>query len=347
MEEKIKINFSGVTFDTDYAKQDTGYSTAGLNIYNTLGLSGFEMSKFDLKADINLSFANPAAHIMFSGMPNILYSAHETNEISDYWAECLSKGDEVWATSSWVAEVYRKKIDKPIHVVPHGVSGNFVPGKRRLNEGKFIFLHVGEPYVRKGGQAVVEAFLEEFEGNDDVLLLIKCYDQGHTILVPNAAGELVEPQTIHNNIKTISQSTSFNDYLKILHNTHCLVYPSWGEGFGMIPLECMASGMPVISTWEWAEYKDDIKYKIDSDLSSVPERIPSYLKETYLGEIYLPRIESIRYNMKKIYNEHEQAFEDAFYNSFKVHREWNWEEVLEKFAIPRLKEIYNVRIQGR
>lgn len=340
MEEKIKINFTGVSLDSDYAKQDSGYSTAGKNISETLSSLGFEIDQFNLAANINLSFASPPNHIMFSGMHNILYSAHETSEISDDWAKYLNKGDEIWATSSWTADVYRKKLLREIHVVPHGVSGSFIPARRRLQDDKFIFLHVGEPYVRKGGQAVVEAFLQEFEGNDNVLLLIKSYEQGHTILVPDPDGNLVEPQKIHRNIKTISKSTSFNDYLKILHNTHCLVYPTWGEGFGMIPLEAMASGMPVISTWEWAEYKDDIKYKIDSDLSPVPERIPSYLKETYLGEIYLPRIESIRYNMRQVYDNYEQAFSDAFYDSFKIHRKWNWEEVIETYALPRLKEIY-------
>ena len=129
------------------------------------------------------------------------------------------------------------------------MSGKFVPAKRKLREDKFFFLHTGEPYVRKGGQVAVEAFLEEFADNEDVIMIIKAYDHGHTILVDDGTGKKVAPEVAYKNVKTIKQSLGFNDYLKVLHNTHCLVYPSWGEGFGMMPLEAMATGLPTNTTW--------------------------------------------------------------------------------------------------
>jgi glycosyltransferase involved in cell wall biosynthesis len=35
-----------------------------------------------------------------------------------------------------------------------------------------------------------------------------------------------------------------------------LLYPSWGEGFGLIPLQAMATGTPSIITKGWADYTE-------------------------------------------------------------------------------------------
>lgn len=337
--EKVKLNVTGATMYSDYSTNDSGYATASNNLYNQLYEAGYDVAQLSQEAEINISFAVPQHHILLANAYNVLYSAHETTEICDRWVRCLNKADEIWATSSWIADVYKAKVDKPVYVVPHGVSGKFIPAKRKVKDNKFVFLHLGEPYIRKGGQVTVEAFIEEFGHNEDVILLIKSYKMGHTIRIPDEDGNLVPPEKLYRNIITINDSLSFSEYLKVLHNTHCLVYPSWGEGFGMMPLEAMASGMPVISSWEWAEYKDEIKHKIESDLVPVPSNIPNYLKESYLGEIYMPRKESIRKLMREVYENHEQEFKESSVKAVKIHKEWNWEDVIAKYALPRLKEI--------
>ena len=62
----------------------------------------------------------------------------------------------------------------------------------------------------------------------------------------------------------------------------------------------------------------------------------------YLGQIYLPNIDSIRYNIRKVYENYNDQFDESFTKSIDIHKQWNWEEVTEKYAIPRLREIYGV-----
>jgi hypothetical protein len=45
------------------------------------------------------------------------------------------------------------------------------------------------------------------------------------------------------------------DLVKMYYDHDVLIYPSYGEGFGLIPLQALATGMPVVSTYEWAPYR--------------------------------------------------------------------------------------------
>jgi len=63
---------------------------------------------------------------------------------------------------------------------------------------------------------------------------------------------------------------SVENLVNLYHTHHCLVYPTWGEGFGFIPLQGLASGMPTITTYPWANYEKYIgplklksTYKLD------------------------------------------------------------------------------------
>ena len=102
------------------------------------------------------------------------------------------------------------------------------------------------PSERKGAQKVVDAFLDLFDGKDNIKLVMK--STGATEArwrTENFYGGNIKN---HPQVTVIESDLSVNDLVKIYHSAHCLVYPTNGEGFGFIPFQGIATGLPTITT---------------------------------------------------------------------------------------------------
>lgn len=315
-----------------------GYTHAHYKFFETIGKMGIECNKNDPDAPIKLSYDNPSRHQKIEGQYTIGYSNHESSELPNSWVEPFSKVDEIWSPSSFGLNTFKKYYgDKATTVVPHGVSEEYV-SKLRKHEEKdvFTFLHVGEPFQRKMGSLVLNAFMYAFGQNENVKLIFKTNETSVNRL------PLHKINYEHPNIEILSKYLSIEEYVELFHNSNCLVFPSMGEGFGMITLEALATGMPTISTWEWAEYKDFIINKIDSKVGPVPSFIKIIPQESQLvGEVFLPQFDSVVQNMINVYENYKEQSEIHYENSFKIHEEYSWENVVSKYAIPRLKNVYD------
>src|SRR5205807_2676424 len=140
-----------------------------------------------------------------------------------------------------------------VAVVPNGVDPElFRPGGDRYPldapEGT-RFLFVGGLIERKAPELLVAAYLDAFQGRDDVCLVIKSSGAGE-IYADADLGRLGEhqrerrlPRIVH-----IDDDLS-DDQMAALHRAcDVMVLPYRGEGFCMPALEAMASGLPVIAT---------------------------------------------------------------------------------------------------
>lgn len=316
--------------DLDNVDEVFGYNVSVLKIFDTMRKNGIEFSTDGSDCKIHLSFTNPSAHNYIKGMYNIGYSCHESSDMPSHFKGGLVQMDEIWASSTFTANIFKNHIsNKTIKVCPLGVSSSYQPIKRNMGE-PFTFLHVGEPFTRKNGNLTAEAFVEAFGEREDVQLIFKTYDGGYNIM----------PQ--QKNIKFINGAIPRNEYIDLINKSHCLVFPSIGEGFGLIGLEALATGMPIISTWEWSEYEDFILNKLDSKLGPAPEHFITSNKEgQILGEVFLPQKESIVENMIEVYDDYANQVDAHYNNAEKIHLEFSWENITLKNIIPRLKEIYN------
>lgn len=134
-----------------------------------------------------------------------------------------------------------------ISVIYNGVdNARFFPGndghevlrKRGFDAGKYI-LSVGRLEPRKNHVSLLKAYTKL--GPDAPPLIIA----GQRFFDYNDVFDFIDANDLKNKVHILEDVS--NDELPALYrNAKLFVYPSWAEGFGIPPLEAMASGVPVI-----------------------------------------------------------------------------------------------------
>ena len=324
----MKISFTGVALhnNNSFNTQQNGYARVARQIYNSLERHGFEVVINDPTAEINICCDNPGWLRRQPNQYNIGIATHESTEIIPEWQDGLNLMDEIWTTATWVKEdCFDKYTDRVTLVVRACITDGFDPVER-VKDGPFYFLHTGEPTLRKNGRLVLEAFLQEFEDDSNAFLVFKSYGPASITGIQ-----------LYDRVTVIASALEQEDYKNLLYNTHCLVYPSMGEGGGMMPLEAMATGMPVISVTDWADYAEYIHAKLHTRKEAVPQNIQevSFLR----GEAFQPTIKSIRDQMRRVYNNYSDYELDYREQAIKLKEEFNWDREVETRVIPRLREI--------
>lgn len=108
-----------------------------------------------------------------------------------------------------------------------------------IPDDKFILLSVGELQTHKNQKLVLEA-LGEIRNLDIYYLVV-----GQGVLRGEYENK-VEQYGLEKNIKLLGYRKDVNELCKI---ADCFVHPSFREGLGIAPLEAMACGLPLISSY--------------------------------------------------------------------------------------------------
>ena len=325
----MKVSFYTVKGDI---RQDAGFGYAGHNIRKSLTNLGHDVSIFDDNADLQLNFCHPVYYPGSINQYQIGYSPWESAALPEGWIEGFNSVNEVWATSPKVKEWFQNAgVTKPIRVYEHGVEPIWTPKHRRPNN-KIRFLHVGEPAPRKGGQLAFEAFREAFGNQDDVELTIKA--NGHNTVRAYMPGQIRRggprnilglPHQVYKNVRLIEDTLSVDELVALYHSHDVLVYPSWGEGFGLIPLQALATGMPTICTGAWAPYQ-----RFLGNLSLDSHEVQSPWPDFHPGLMTEPDKEHLIELYRYSYENFVALSKISFDNAEDVHSEYNWDELTKK-----------------
>jgi glycosyltransferase involved in cell wall biosynthesis len=317
-------------------QENNGFGVAGYNLVTSLQRVGYKVPYQSPTAPVEIAFCQPdSSEWSNPDAYHIQYTPWESSELPDGWVEAFNENcDEVWATSPLVAKWYKDAgVTKPIFVYQHGIKHDWSIKRRRRGD-VLKFLHVGEPAERKGGQAALEAFRDVFGDRKDVRLTIKAQNRS-TVRVKDRLGSILGlPNDMYDNVIEVFNDVSETEMISIYHRHDALIYPGWGEGFGLIPLQGLATGMPVVCTEAWAPYARFLlpELALGSELADNPWPI-------HKGKMFAPNYDDLLNAYRALDEDFDRLAGKAYRWAFDVHKQYDWDH-LTKNAFERIRKMF-------
>ena len=294
-------------------EQSNGYGYATAKMLESLAELGYEVNKNDPTADVEIWFDQPQ-HWKFSpGTYKIGYHPWESTLLLPGWAELMNECDEIWTPSPLIADWYRRHagITVPVYVYEHGVDKHWTPVKREV-DGIFKFLNVGAEASRKGGKDTIDAYRKAFGYRTDVELNLKMISDGWKI------GRLRQ-------INILNERLSLQELIQLFHDNHVYVYPSWGEGFGLTPIQAMATAMPTITLPSWAPYAQYLDPKLMVSSKMFPTQWPTI----HPGLMFKPSQNSLVESMLYAYENYDEVKATAAKTVAELTDYYDWTKLTE------------------
>lgn len=307
----------------DLPKEPGKTVTQGVNITLEDGL--FLVDETDYNFDIVINNCLPDSY-RGDGKYRIGFTYWETETIPKNWVMPMKYVNEIWTTSQWAVEVFGKSLpESKIVNFKLGVDPvfNYTNGPQK---GPFTFMHIGSPSSRKNTQMAVDCFLKVFGGDRDYRLIIKSNGP------PDArwrteSGENLGAIGKHPQIKVIDEIVSEAELSKIYEMAHCFVYPTSGEGWGMLPFQALAKGIPTICT-NASACKEFAYLSIPLDYQIVPTRMAGiYSRSTWA----MPKVDDLCDKMLYVVRNYDFEKDKAHEASKFLHANYSWENVAKEY----------------
>lgn len=339
-EEHLRISIATIESNT---VANHGYGVAHNGMVAALTALGHEVKDSDPGAPVEIAFVQPKLWNWTN--PNsyhIGYVPWESTRLPEGWLENMKLADEIWTTSAWCKRMFEKSGLENIKVFHHGVDQSVWQRKRRNPENRPLrFLHIGEPAPRKAGQMVYDTFMDVFgDSAEYATLTIKAHGhntvRGTELVTIGEDGNLyMTPENRRKSVRVVTQDMPEYELVDLVRRHDVLVYPSYGEGFGLIPLQALVTGMPTICTAIWAPYRQHLL----PALRLPAKLIPSPWPDIHPGNMYEPDAQKLGEIMADVAENYNTYSLQAYAQSFAVEQDFDWllltaaafKGILEKF----------------
>lgn len=325
----MKISLGTRVSDLDRLKGTNGYGYATKCMYESLQRLGYHIEPNDSSADVEIWFDQPPTWKFSPNTYKIGYHPWESTELQPGWAEIMNKCDEIWTPSPLIADWYRQYagVTVPVYVYQHGIDPIWKTVKREPSE-KIKFLHIGAEATRKGGWDTVRAFRRAFPHNQDVSLTIKMINSGWNG-IPNLG-----------RVRYINGPLSLGNLQKLYYLHDVYVYPSAGEGFGLTPMQAIATGMPTITVPDWAPYAD----YLDPNLSISAKLVRSPWPKIHPGKVFRPKFDDVIDRMRWVVDNYEPSRDYAIEKGLLLHENYDWDSITKEVFVDLEKRLIDKNI---
>lgn len=294
-------------------------------------LRGYKSNGENLQLDINspkskvqLYYGSPPGYF-YPNQYKIQMTQWESTLVPPNWVDYAKDYDEWWTANQFGANAFINAgvPAEKIHIYEHGVDAKTWTPKKRGQNGIVRFLHIDSSSPRKRADIAINAFKSAFGNNLNYELTLKHshypstdVDWSDRYILENH-GEWESP-----NIRHIRENISLEDLVNLFHFHDVLIYPSEGEGFGLIPLQALATGMPVISSSTWCSYDKYLNNNIINSKLGISDVVETY---TRYGEVIIPNIDST-ISLMKFVAENIENQSNIFYNQIEaITKDYDWQ----------------------
>lgn len=243
------------------------------------------------------------------------YTMFETTHPPKEWAEPMNRCRRIVVPCKQNKMAFRTiGVKTPIDVVPLGVNPDmwqFVDRSKWERRGKpFTFLMSAGITHRKNPMAAARAFVKAFPYERDVQLVFKTRGSNTAAGFRSWQHELPrDPRII-----IVCEESTPEQMVKWMQGAEAFVFPSRGEGFGLTPLQAMATGLPVIVSDNsgMSEYANpEYNIPIPCEEVPVPNATGGGFPDSwgYCGSWWEPDVNAIASAMRDVYCRYPEALD--------------------------------------
>lgn len=252
-----------------------------------------------------------------------IFTMFETDRLPTGWVNALLEVDEVWVPSRFNMETFersgvprdRLRLVQPgleVHWFKNPTSQFQIPGRRG-----FVFLSVFQWTLRKGWDALLDAWMKAFDSNDDVCLVLRTYPG--TVKEPRIEVRIEDYlRSKGRNLGNVAPIIVLSDFIddagmpSLYAAANAYVLPSRGEAWGLPYMEAMAMGLPTIACDHGGQL--DFMHQENSYLTRIRGLVPVDPRQTaedpYYGKDHLwadPDVEHLADVLRFVSTNQEEA----------------------------------------